>query len=457
MYHTNWFYPLPSAGVNNCLKKPHLSIRTIESILSDHKDKRSNAYSVCIIHPDFIQNYLDDGDIVLISTMDPLGIGPATNSWRFINAGTPYHVYYFWDLIQKIHKLKKHKQFKLMVGGAGAWQFLKLHDFQNYGIDHVFIGEAEKTLSIIIENELNEIDNPSIIYGEPANSNEIPSLLGPTNLNMVEISRGCGRMCPFCTPTRNGKMRFIPKDVILKTAFNFIKNNERILNLQSEDTLRYGSNNFSINEDELLGLYKDLFSLGIKKVFITHATFANFVESPDIITKLTNILNKNGHKYYGFQPGIESGSDRLMRKLMEGKYLPIKDMTWQEIVLDAFKVCNLNKWVPTASVILGLPGENKEDLKETKVLISNLISKDYLFIFAPLIFVSMPKTPLEPNKSANFGNLSQEQKELFKMMWKYNARKIMKVWNVYNIQGYHFMPWQDSLFTKAGSLISRLL
>lgn len=453
----DWFYPMPQVGINFSLEKPHLSIRTIETILTNLKKEYHKISAIRIVHPDYIEQCIGDGDILLLSTMDPLGIGPATNSWKFINSGTPYHVYYFWDLVERMRILKRKKQFKLIIGGAGAWQLLKLHDFNNYGIDQIFLGEAEKTLPSIIQNELQGLENPKIIHGKMADPDEIPVLLGPTNLNMIEVSRGCGRMCQFCSPTRSGKMRFVPKEVILKTTENFISKNERILNLQSEDTLRYGSKNFSIDEDELLGLYRDLFSKGIHKIYITHATLANFVDSPDSISKLTKILNLHGHKYYGFQPGIESGSDRLMKKLMEGKYLPVKDMNWKEIVLNAFKICHENKWVPTASVVLGLPGEDGDDLKETKDLILNLISKDYLFIFAPLIFVSVPKTPLESRKSASIKELSKDQKELFRIMWKFNAKKIMKVWNVYNIQGYTFAKYQDALLNTIGSLISRLM
>lgn len=454
----NWFYPMPSPiGNGFFLQKPHLSIRTIESILSNQKNISTKIKHVQIIHPDYIENIIDKDDILMVSTMDPLGIGPATNSWRFINAGTPYHVYFFWDLIEKINKLKKKKPFKLIVGGAGAWQLLKLNNFRDYGIDHVFIGEAEKTLPLCIQNELEGIENSKIISGKTADPDEIPVLLGPTNLNMIEISRGCGRMCAFCGPTRSGKIRLVPKDTIIKTAHNFLAKDEKILNLQSEDTLRYGSKNFSIDEDALLGLYKDLFSMGIKKIFMTHATLANFVENPDAVERLTSLLNTHGHKYYGFQPGIESGSDRLMRTLMEGKFLPVKDMNWQDIVMESFKICHKTKWVPTASVILGLPGETTEDLNETKNLIQDLISKEYLFIFAPLIFVSMPKTPLESNKGATIEKLSKVQKELFRIMWKFNAKKIMKVWNIYNIKGYNFSPIQEVFFNQIGSILSFFL
>ncbi len=63
-----------------------------------------------------------------------------------------------------------------------------------------------------------------------------------------------------------------------------------------------------------------------------------------------------------------------MRQLMGGKFLPRSDLSWHEIVLDAFKVMQQNRWVPIASVIVGLPQEEREDILATEQLIDELIN-----------------------------------------------------------------------------------
>ncbi|MHA1819371.1 MAG: B12-binding domain-containing radical SAM protein [Promethearchaeota archaeon] len=490
----NYFYPLSPATADNSMEKPNLSIRTIESILKfqlnlihggtkigtfglNNYDKHNNYNNnnegiddalkqiedVKIVHPDKIVGEIKNGDIIFVSTMDPLSIGPATSSWRFMPFGSPYHVYFFWELIKRINKIRKHRKFKLIVGGAGVWQINDKEFLKKYMIDGVYEGEAEKDLLKFLSglirnfNDIGYETEPAQFKGRLASPGEIYPLLGPTNLYMIEISRGCGRMCAFCVPTRSGKMRSIPEETILKTADNFIKSNNWILNLQSEDTLRYGSNDFYINEDKLIGLYKDLFDKGIKRIYMTHATFSDIVGDPDAVHKLNLLLREHGHKYYGLQPGIESGSERLMRSLMAGKYLPVKDMEWKDIVYEGLKICHKERWISTASTMIGLPGETAEDLKETEYLVNKLIKSEFLFIFAPLLFVPVPMTPLGDKKRPELFKLNKMQRRVFKKMWKYTIKNIFKIWNVYNVVDYRFPHWKYKTLTGLGSFLSKVL
>ena len=176
----------------------------------------------------------------------------------------------------------------------------------------------------------------------------------PSNLQMLEISRGCGRMCEFCVPTTSGKIRYVPESVIYASTRSLIDHGLYSVCLQSENTLRYGSKKFEIDEDSILALYSNIFQQGMKRIFLTHATLVHFAHQPDTIGRLSTLLHEHGHQYYSVQPGIESGSERIMRQLMGGKFLPRSDLSWHEIVLEAFKVMRQNRWVPIASVIVGI-------------------------------------------------------------------------------------------------------
>lgn len=458
----NWFFPMPkvsSGNSKNSLEKPHLSIRTIQGILLNHFNstlsENKNKIEIKIVHLSILDQEIKNGDLVLISSMDPLGIGPATSSWRFLKLGTPYHVYYFWDLLKKLNQLKRTRNFKILAGGAGMWQINDQEFCEKNGIDYLFIGEAEKDLPDFIEQILKDNNTPWTMQGTNAEEKDILPLIGPTNLYMTEVTRGCGRMCAFCAPTRSGKMRNVPKEVIFQTAENFVSQGAKVFNIQSEDTLRYGSANFEVDKDALLDLYNGIFDRGIKRIYMTHATLANIASAPDTVLKLSRILQEHGHKYYGFQPGIETGSDRIMRKSMAGKFLPMKDHSWSEIILEAFKVCDEARWIPTASLVLGFPDEGEDDLKETEILVRKLIDKDYTFLFAPLIFVPVPETPLGREHRPTFQKLNKHQLKVFKMMWKFNLRKIMGVWNVYNVENYEFSHWKSKFLNTTGSLLSK--
>jgi radical SAM superfamily enzyme YgiQ (UPF0313 family) len=438
-----WFYPLPPSSADYSLNHPHLSLRTLEAILSRYPFR--TLPEIRFIDPERLVHIIRPHDIILISTMDPLGIGPATSSWQMFGVGTPFHVHAFWKLLEVLQQLKHRIPFTIIVGGAGAWQLLPPFHAQKYGIDYIFEGEAETSLGSTIERIINGETLPPIIHGLLSSPGDILPLLGPSNLLMTEISRGCGRMCQFCSPTQTGKMRSIPLETIITTARNFRVAGHTGINLQSEDTLRYGSKNFTIDTDQLLGLFRGLHSVGMQKIFFTHATFANIASSPDIIAQISREFRNHGQKYTGFQPGLESGSDRLMRHLMGGKFQPMSDTPWPEIVLSAMKICHEQNWVPTASVMLGLPGENDEDLQETDALITGLIAHNYRFIFAPLLFVPVPATPLERKSRPRFPQLNPLQKRIWRKMWKYNFRYLTDVWNLYNLTDYQFAAWKHRI------------
>ncbi len=451
----DFFFPRPSKESPHLLSPP-LGLRTIESILLQSS---GTPPSVQLINPEILEKYVRKDTLLFLSTMDPLGLGPATSSWQFLKKAFPYHVYTFWRLIERVKKIKQQTGCMVVVGGAGAWQLNHLSILEKAGIDYLFLGEVEKSLPIHLPDLLTKQrpETPKIVQGEIASEVDFHPLYGPTLLNMVEITRGCGRMCQFCSPTRSGKLRSVPKEILLQTARNFVHHGQHTLNLQSEDTLRWASKDFHINSDAYFDLYRAFYKTGIREIHMAHATFSDFAAHPEFIQKLSKMQHKKGQKYLGVQPGIESGSDRLMRKLMPGKYLPLRSEHWHDIVLDGFKVMTENGWVPTCSMILGLPGEEYEDLVQTEILIRKLIQKNYFFIFAPLLFVPVPNTPLGKEHRMLHRKMTPYHQKLYKMMWKYNLRHFSKIWNVYSLTNYQFPKWKQFFFDRTTSLVRKIL
>ena len=102
----NFLYPWPKPTQKQELDKPSLSLCTIEAILLHH-----NIASEQIIfpHPRLIQDnhfQFRSKDIILLSTMDPLGLGPATSSWQYFQHGIPFHSQAFLGIIFKNSKVK---------------------------------------------------------------------------------------------------------------------------------------------------------------------------------------------------------------------------------------------------------------------------------------------------------------------------------------------------------------
>ncbi|MEM2936247.1 MAG: hypothetical protein QW231_03625 [Candidatus Bathyarchaeia archaeon] len=94
-------------------------LRKVEaSLLQEYKEDE-----VIVAHPDYVENFLgEDTEVVGISAMDPLGIGPVTSSFGS-DTLIPYNRKKFRELTDRL-KRSRHK-FKVVLGGSGAWQFAK--------------------------------------------------------------------------------------------------------------------------------------------------------------------------------------------------------------------------------------------------------------------------------------------------------------------------------------------
>ncbi len=275
----NFLYPWPKPTQSQELAKPSLSLCTIEAILLHH-----NIASEEIIfpHPPLIQKdrfQFRSTDIILLSTMDPSGLGPATSSWQYFQHGIPFHSQAFWELFLKIRRLRQRLGCKLIIGGPGGWQLEHLQSIGKLGADVLFNGEAEIELPEIIDEiqQSSKIDEDHrIIHAHYIPESAFLPIARPSNLQMLEISRGCGRMCEFCVPTTSGKIRYVPESLIYASTQSLIDHGIYSVCLQSEDTLRYGSKNFEIDEDKILALYSNIFAQGMKRIFLTHATLVTF-------------------------------------------------------------------------------------------------------------------------------------------------------------------------------------
>jgi len=105
---------------------------------------------------------------------------------------------------------------------------------------------------------------------------------------------------------------------------------------------------------------------------------------------------------------------------MAGKMLPFKPEQWKEIVKQAFGILNDNDWYPLATLIVGLPDENEQDVLETMELMDDL--KDYQAFYVPLLFVPLENCLLMNNRGAEIDSLTKARWEFITRCWEYNAR-----------------------------------
>jgi len=426
------------------------SLRTVEAILVNSGVVSKE--NLKIVHPDYLEEHVGKKTKILgISAMDPLGLGPSTTTWSTIFAGIPHTRAEFLRLmLGQVKQLKEKYGFRVVLGGSGSWQVSLAGLIDKLGIDYIVTGEGERTIPTLFNNLLKgKKPSERVIDGPIAKPKEIPPILGPSIFGLVEISRGCGRGCRFCVPATSGKMRMLPlEEKIIPDIKVHVESGIKAITFQSDDALRYGSNGFLMDEDALINLYKSAFEAGAKEVYITHSTLAPIAHQPEVIEKLTKLLRKHGHKYYGCQPGIETGSSRLIGKLMAGKPKPYSADEWPEMVKEAMRTMAENRWVTVSTLMVGLPEEEEEDIEETIDLIKDL--RPYPSLFVPLFFVPMEHCTLRGAKAFIANYMSKKHWELILTCWKHNVLHIDPL--------YSLTTEQHSLGSRLGILLlTRLL
>lgn len=376
------FCPSVETNGNGSVVAAPNGTRKIEAALLNHGFWREE---VIVAHPEHLDQVVGpETKVIGITENDPLGIGPATSTFRGLFGGEAYMALKFRELLN--HPSIKRFRPKIIVGGAGAWQLEDEQIQRELGIDCVVIGEGERTAVRVIESAVNSGKLPKVVHGETVPAEEIPTIVGATVNGIVEIARGCGRGCRFCEPTLLW-YRCLPLDHILKEVEVNLRAGRQPI-LHAEDVLRYKARGLEINKEAVVELFKAVKNHpGVSRIGISHFALASVASAPDLVEKISSVLDLSEETRIGGQTGIETGSPKLIKEHMAGKCKPFKPEDWPEIVVNAFEILSENHWVPCATLIMGLPGETDEDICLTIELIERL--REFKSLIVPLFFVSM--------------------------------------------------------------------
>ena len=377
--YTKIFCP-PVEEEDGRAKFGHCGQRKIEASLLENG---FNENDVAVIRPERLNKVVDkETKVLCITTHDPLGLGPASSTFSDLGGREPYTSYYFKKLIT--NPLIRRNNLSVIVGGSGAWQLTDERIMAKHGIDCVVIGEGEITAVEMIEKALNGEKLPNFVEGEVVPLDQIPLIKKPTLNGIVEICRGCGRGCRFCNPTMMN-YRCQPMDKIFHEAKLNVEAGKGVL-FHAEDVLRYKSKKFLPNEKAVLEMFRKGKKL-TDDVGMSHFAHASVMAKPILIEKIAEILEAGSKKYpfVSGQVGIESGSPKIIAKYMKGKTKPFKAEEWPNLIIESHKLMSDNNWVPAETLIIGLPGEESEDVQKTIDLISDI--SEYKSLIVPLYFV----------------------------------------------------------------------
>jgi len=387
---------LPDRG-GMLIQAPY-AIRKVEAALIKDGFKRED---IIVAHPKKIEKFIDEKTtIVGVNTMDPYGLGPVTLMFTEGGKKTSYSKYLFTSFIRRLRDYRERKgyKFKIVVGSQAGWQFeLKQDLTEELGIDHVIWGETEHVIGDIFRDIENEgADNFIKIKNWPK-IEDIPTVVNPTYKGMIEVMRGCGRGCRFCSPNLR-RARFYPLEKILKEVDINLGAGQRTAWLHSEDIFNYmveDRRNFYPNEDAVINLFEEVLS---KADFAnpTHGTVAGALAAPRILKRVAELDHANLNKWIGIQVGFETASPELIKKIANNKMKPFSADEWPWVLLNGTYAFNKFYWFPAYTTIVGLPWETDEDEIDTARLIVTMENKLYEklgekahFSVTPLGFVPM--------------------------------------------------------------------
>jgi radical SAM superfamily enzyme YgiQ (UPF0313 family) len=420
----------PPAGRNNDgrAKYAPYGLRKVEALLLENGFDKSE---VAVVHPFDLDSFVGPNTkAVGVSSMDPTGMGYVSKTYSsIVGGGEPLNSIEFRALVRH-RRIRTYKP-KVIVGGFGAWQLERKKVAESYGVDCVVIGEGEETVVDIFRKAVNGESLPPVVRVEKSSENdEVPVIRHAAIHGCVEISRGCGRNCQFCTPTMQ-KKRDVPLEKIMNEVGLTVREGSDHITLVTEDIFLYGAKEkqFIPNKEAVVKLVKSVAAYpGVKAIQPSHMSLAPIVHSPDMVEEIAEILleyNWYSHdkkRVVTSETGIETGSVRLMKKYMAGKMLPFKPEQWKEIVSESFGILNDNDWYPLATLIVGLPDEREEDVIETLELMDDL--RGYQAFYVPLLFVPLENCLLMNKSGAEIDSLTKVRWEFITRCWEYNV----KIW-----------------------------
>ncbi len=431
-YVRKTLYPHTGRKPDGQAKFAPYGLRKVESILLQGGFSPKD---IAVAHPDDLQNFIGpETKVVGISSMDPTGMGYVSKTYSsIVGGGEPMNAIEFRKLVMH-PSIKKYKP-KIIVGGFGSWQLERKHVSDSYGVDCVLVGGRPGPIVELFKKALSGEPIPRIAKADESLNNwnynvEMPLTNNVAIHGAVEISKGCGRNCQFCTPTMQNKVD-VPLDKIMQEVALSTAQGSDHITLITEDLFIYGATEktFIPNREAVVKLVKSVADHpGVKSIQASHMSLAPVWHDPLMIKQLAEILIEKSWYSFGKKPiitaetGVETGSPRLMKKYMAGKMLPFKPEQWQDVVTNAFGILNDNDWYPLATLIIGLPEEKEEDMLQTLELMDKL--KGYNAFYVPLFFVPLENCVLMNKKGAEMDSLSKARWELFIKCWEYN----IKIW-----------------------------
>jgi radical SAM superfamily enzyme YgiQ (UPF0313 family) len=361
------FFPTQSDDEGRLKFAPY-SLRKIEAALLEYG---FTSDEVIVADPRKLDRAIGpDTKVVGLTVHDPMGYSAVSQLnaclFRLINwwPAPSYTAAAFHEII-KNPILKKYNS-KLIIGGPGIWQLEEHPEIsKEWGIDCLVSGEAESIVGPLFESAVKGETLPErAASNRPMRSDNVPLIRRPSTGGIVEITRGCGRGCQFCTPD----LLFfgsIPKENIMKEVEIEVEHGIRRIDLHSEDALFYGRKlgSFEVNHDAIVDLFTSVKKFpGVKEVATDFVACSTVKSAPKTVKAMSEIMELDRNHPGYIETGLETVSPRLVQNIMPGKVKPYTVEQWPDVIDDALGILDDDHWFTVASMMTGLPKETEQDV-----------------------------------------------------------------------------------------------
>ena len=420
-----WFKP--EDNPDGSAKFLPYGLRKVEALLLRHFARED----VVCCHPDNLEQFVGPKTkVVGITSMDPMGLAYVSVTYNSMIAvpGESVDAIEFRRVVEN-PALRRYDP-TIILGGAGAWQVRHAGKVEEFGIDVLVHGEGELTVLDVFKKAAAGEPLPKEVHGSKVPIEFIPAIEGAASYGVVEITRGCGRGCQFCSPT-NRRRHSLPIPHILKEVDVNVKAGSRSIFFATEDLFLYECGpKFEPNGPAMARLIEAVGSVpGVDFIHLSHIAIAPVVYDPRAVEMISPFLlekTRYNHSYrHEYKEpfvtalfGIESGSIRIMKKYMRGKIWPFPIEQYHEINIEGTGILNDNGWKPMATMITGWPDETPDDTVQSLELIDKL--KGHKLFLVPLLFIPLEDTKLKNERRVSLDQLTPEQWDFFAESWRFN-------------------------------------
>src|SRR5437867_3740953 len=214
-----------------------LGLRIVEDILKEHYPPED----VAVCHPDNLHLFVGPRTrAVGVAAHNPIGVAFSTGVYSSIFGSTAVPINAFEsERIYHHPVLRKHRP-KIIVGGAGAWQIEKTNSFERLGVDCTVVGRAESVILDLFQKVDAGEELPRVVRASEPRLHQLRVPARRTTYGVVEMTRGCGRQCAFCSPTLETRVS-LDQEALLDAVRANVREGGKCIFPVSEDIFIYGA------------------------------------------------------------------------------------------------------------------------------------------------------------------------------------------------------------------------